>query len=139
MYKKAWCTCRVVVLLIKPIFFFFWRSRHRPRRWILKSLITFSVQQPAIPEGPKRVRLLQFSRKAIPKNCSRGTETIFHKVLKGKRNSEFAVGVSQRVRGDITTIASFLVTFLDLYVKFPGTPETINESLPFKSIFNVIN
>ena len=22
MYKKAWCTCRVVVLLIKPIAFF---------------------------------------------------------------------------------------------------------------------
>ena len=23
MYKKAWCTCKVVVLLIKPIAFFF--------------------------------------------------------------------------------------------------------------------
>ena len=23
MYKKAWCTCKVVVLLIKPIVFFF--------------------------------------------------------------------------------------------------------------------
>ena len=106
---------------------FFWRSRYRPRRWILKSLITFSVQQPAIPEGPKRVRLSQLSRKAIPKNCSRGTETIFHTVCIGRRKSEFAVGVSQKVRGDITTIASFLLTFLDLYVKFPGTPETIKE------------
>jgi len=28
MYKKMWCTCEVVVLLnIKPIVFFFWRSR----------------------------------------------------------------------------------------------------------------
>ena len=39
----------------------------------------------------------------------------------------FAVGVSQRESGDITTTARFLVTFLDLYVKFPGTPETIKE------------
>ena len=23
MYKEAWCTCKVVVLLIKPIVFFF--------------------------------------------------------------------------------------------------------------------
>ena len=106
---------------------FFWRSRYRPRRWILKSLITFSVQQPAIPEGPKRVRLSQLSRKAIPKNCSRGTETIFHKVCTGRRKSEFAVGVCQKVRGDIATIVSFLLTFLDLYVKFPSTPETIKE------------
>ena len=37
MYKKVWCTCEVVVLLIKPIVF--WPSRCRPRRWILKSLI----------------------------------------------------------------------------------------------------
>ena len=96
---------------------FFWRSRHRPRRWILKSLIIFIVQQPAIPEGPKRVRLSQFSRKAIPKNCQRATETISHKVCIGKRNSEFAVGVSQKVRGDIATIASFLITVLDLYRK----------------------
>ena len=33
MYRKAWCTCKVVVLLI------IWRSRYRPRRWILKPLI----------------------------------------------------------------------------------------------------
>ena len=114
MYKKAWCTCKVVVSLIKPIVFFGGGSRYRPRRWILKSLITFSVQQPAILEGPKRVRLPQLSRKAIPKNCSRENETIFHKVCIGKRNSDFAVGVSQRVSGDITTTASFLVTFLDV-------------------------
>ena len=37
MYKKVWCTCEIAVLLIKPIVFF-WRSRCRPRRWILKSL-----------------------------------------------------------------------------------------------------
>ena len=109
MYKKAWCTCNFVVLLIKPIVFF----------------LTFSL--PAIPEGPKRVRLSQLSRKVIPKNCSRGTETIFHTVCIGRRKSEFAVDVSQKVRGDITTITSFLLTFLDLYVKFPGTPETIKE------------
>ena len=90
-------------------------------------LIAFRVQQPAGPEGPKRVRLSQLSRKVIPKICSRETETIFHKVCVGKRNSEFAVGVSQRVSGDITTIASFLVTFLNLYVKFLGTPGTITE------------
>ena len=35
MYKRASCTCKVGVLLIKPIVF--WRSRCRPRRWILKS------------------------------------------------------------------------------------------------------
>ena len=38
MYKKAWCTCEVVVLLIKPIVF--WRSRCRPRRGVLKSEFT---------------------------------------------------------------------------------------------------
>ena len=69
----------------------------------------------------------QLSRKAIPKNCSRENETIFHKVCIGKRNSEFAVGVSQRASGDIATIVSFLLTFLDLYVKFRSTPETIKE------------
>ena len=36
--KKAWCTCKVVVLLINLLFF--WRSRWRPLRWILKSLIS---------------------------------------------------------------------------------------------------
>ena len=92
-------------------------SRYRPRRWILKSIITFSVQQPAIPEGPKRVRLSQLSRRAIPKHCSGGTETIFHTVCIGRRKGEFAVGVSQKVRGDIATIASFLITVLDLYRK----------------------
>ena len=39
MYKKSWYTCKVVVLLIKPIVFFL-RSRCRPRRWILKSLLS---------------------------------------------------------------------------------------------------
>ena len=38
MYKKSWYTCKVVVLLIKPIVFFL-HSRCRPRRWILKSLM----------------------------------------------------------------------------------------------------
>ena len=37
MNKKVWYTCEVVVLLIKPIIF--WRSRCRPRRWILNSLL----------------------------------------------------------------------------------------------------
>ena len=37
--KKVWCTCEVVVLLIKPIVFL--PSRCRPRRWILKSLLFF--------------------------------------------------------------------------------------------------
>ena len=38
MYKQASCTCKVGVLLIKSIVF--WRSRCRPRPWILKSLIS---------------------------------------------------------------------------------------------------
>ena len=46
MYKKTWCTCKVVVLLIKPIFFFFWCSRYRPRRWILKSLFPHLIRCP---------------------------------------------------------------------------------------------
>ena len=37
------------------------------------------------------------------------------------------VPVSQRASGDIATIVSFLLTLLDLYLKFPGTPETIKE------------
>ena len=35
--KKVWCTCEVVVLLIKPIVFL--PSRCRPRGWILKSVM----------------------------------------------------------------------------------------------------
>ena len=37
MYKNLWCTYKVVVLLIKPIFFTF---SLRSRRWILKSLVS---------------------------------------------------------------------------------------------------
>ena len=100
----------------------------RAQSRLLYLLIAFRVLQPASPEVPNRVRLPQLSRKVIPKNCFRATENIFHKVCIGKKNySEFAVGVSQRVSGEIATIASFLVTFLDLYVKFPGTRETIRE------------
>ena len=42
MYKKAWCTCKVVVSFVKPIVF--WRYHCRQRRWILKSLwfLTFT-------------------------------------------------------------------------------------------------
>ena len=46
MYKKVWCTCEVVILLIKPTFFFFWRSRRRPRRWILTSLLFLDLLVP---------------------------------------------------------------------------------------------
>ena len=52
----------------------------------------------------------------------------FIRFEKGRGIVSFAVGVSQRVSGDITTTASFLVTFLDLYVKFPGTPENYKGS-----------
>ena len=38
MYKKAWCTCGVVVLLIKPIIIF-WHSRCRRRRGFVRSLL----------------------------------------------------------------------------------------------------
>ena len=41
--KKVWCTCKVVVLLIKPIVFL--PSRCRPRRWILKSLISEPIER----------------------------------------------------------------------------------------------
>ena len=37
----------------------------------------------ASPECPKRVRLPQLNRKAIPKKCSRVAETIFHEVCTG--------------------------------------------------------
>ena len=40
--QKSWCTCRHVVLPIKPIAFL--RSRYRRRRRILKSLLTREVQ-----------------------------------------------------------------------------------------------
>ena len=40
--QKSWCTCRHVVLPIKPIAFL--RSRCRRRRRILKSLLTREVQ-----------------------------------------------------------------------------------------------
>ena len=40
--QKSWCTCRHVVLPIKPIAFL--RSRCRRRRRILKSLLTKEVQ-----------------------------------------------------------------------------------------------
>ena len=61
----------------------------------------------ASPEGPKRICLPQLNRKAIPKNCSRVTETIFHKVCMEKRNSKIVVGVSQRVTGDIAMMDKF--------------------------------
>ena len=57
----------------------------------------------ASPEGLKRVRLSQFNRKTIPKKRSRVTESFFM----GKRNSEIAVGVSQRINGDTATIGKF--------------------------------
>ena len=37
MYKKAWCTCKALFCLLNLLFF--WRSRCRPRLWILKSLL----------------------------------------------------------------------------------------------------
>lgn len=43
----------------------------------------------ASPEGPKRGFLSELNRKAIPKNCSRISETIFHLVCMGKGYSEF--------------------------------------------------
>ena len=62
MYKKSWCTCKVVVLLINLLFF--WRSRYRPRCWILKSLISQSPQMNALTSSilifynePKNVQL----------------------------------------------------------------------------------
>ena len=58
-------------------------------------------------EDPKRICLPQLNRKAVPKNCSRVTETIFHKVCMGKRNSKIVVGASQRVTGNIATIGKF--------------------------------
>ena len=39
--KKAWCTCRAVVLLIKPIVF--WRSRCRRRRGFVRSQMFLEV------------------------------------------------------------------------------------------------
>ena len=41
MYKKARCTCRVVVCLFNQLLF--WRSRCRRRRGILKSLVSCSA------------------------------------------------------------------------------------------------
>ena len=38
MYKKAWCMCRVAILLIKPIAF--WRSCCRHRRSFVRSLLS---------------------------------------------------------------------------------------------------
>ena len=40
MYKKVWCICEVVFCLLSLLFFL--RSRCRPRRWILKSLLSSS-------------------------------------------------------------------------------------------------
>ena len=48
-----------------------------------------------------------FNFYTIPKNRSSVTENIFHKVCMGKRNSELAIGVSQRVSGDTATIGKF--------------------------------
>ena len=47
MYKKAWCTCKVVVLLIKP-FVFFGLSRCRHRRRCLSSLLFCYAVSPSI-------------------------------------------------------------------------------------------
>ena len=42
MYKREWCTCKVVVLVVKPIAL--WGFRRRLRRWILKSLLLRSTR-----------------------------------------------------------------------------------------------
>ena len=44
--QKAWCTCKVVVLLIKPIAFRCFRWRRR--RWILSSLMVLSFFLPSL-------------------------------------------------------------------------------------------
>ena len=38
MYKKAWCSCKVVILPTKPIAF--WRCRYRGRRCFVRSLLS---------------------------------------------------------------------------------------------------
>ena len=38
MYKKGWCTCKVVILQTKPIAF--WRCRYRGRRCFVRSLLS---------------------------------------------------------------------------------------------------
>ena len=38
MYKKAWCTCKVIILPTKPIAF--WRCRYRGRRCFVNSLLS---------------------------------------------------------------------------------------------------
>ena len=52
----------------------------------------------ASPEGPERISPPQLNRKAIPKNCSRVTESIFHKVCMGKRNSKIDLPTSSFAR-----------------------------------------
>ena len=57
MYKKAWCTCRVVVSAYSTSrLLLFWRSRCRRRRGILKSLMIASVQKPPLLEKNWRVQ-----------------------------------------------------------------------------------
>ena len=53
MYRKVWCTCKDVVSLI------IWRSRYRPRRWILKPLIIHKMR--GDQERPNR-SVFKFSR-----------------------------------------------------------------------------
>ena len=38
MYKKAWCSCKIVILGTKPIAF--WRCRYRGRRCFVRSLLS---------------------------------------------------------------------------------------------------
>ena len=45
MYKKAWCTCKVVALPIKPVGFCRFRFRRRRRRRRLCSLVKNSVRR----------------------------------------------------------------------------------------------
>ena len=45
MYKKAWCSCKVVVLLLKPIVFFTFSSPSASRRQLYLTRVTLNSQR----------------------------------------------------------------------------------------------
>ena len=45
MYKKAWCTCKVVVLLLKPVAFLTFSSPSASRRQLYLTRVTLNSQR----------------------------------------------------------------------------------------------
>ena len=71
IYKKAWCTCRVVVLL----YFFFWRSRCSRRRSFVRSLMCAPKRRSPHPKVRRNFRVFNLIYSDYAKADGNKTDT----------------------------------------------------------------